>query len=125
MIPIGDANPTRRFPVMNWTLIAINVVVFLYELTLSSRQLDRLVSLWGVIPSSILFALGHPIETPLPVWATLITSQFLHAGWAHIIGNMLFLWVFGDNIEDVLGHFFYLVFYLAGGVAAGIVQAVV
>lgn len=125
MIPIADANPTRRFPAINWMLIGINVVVFLYELTLSSRQLDHLVTLWGVIPSHILFALGHPAETPLPVWATLITSQFLHAGWAHIIGNMLFLWVFGDNIEDVLGHFGYLFFYLASGVAAGIAQVIV
>ncbi len=125
MIPISDANPTRRLPVMNWTLIGLNVVVFLYELTLRSRQLDNLVATWGVVPSHILFGLGHPFQTPWPVWATLITSQFLHAGWAHIIGNMLFLWVFGDNIEDVLGHFGYLFFYLVSGVAAGIVQAVV
>jgi membrane associated rhomboid family serine protease len=110
---------------MNWMLIGANVVVFLYELTLRSRQLDLLVAQWGVVPANIFFGLGHPDQTPLVVWATLITSQFLHAGWLHIIGNMLFLWVFGDNIEDVLGHIGYLVFYLTGGVVAGLVQALV
>jgi membrane associated rhomboid family serine protease len=125
MIPISDANPTRRLPVMNVTLIAINVVAFLYELSLSTRQLDRLIATWGLEPGNILLAFAHPVQAPLSIWATLITSQFLHAGWAHIIGNMLFLWVFGDNIEDVLGHFGYLVFYLVSGVAAGIAQSVV
>ncbi len=125
MIPISDTNPTRRVPVMTWALIAINVVVFLYELTLSSLQLDRVIAFWGLYPSHILFALGHPFQAPWPIWATLITSQFLHAGWAHIIGNMLFLWVFGDNIEDVLGHIGFLFFYLVSGVAAGVAQAVV
>ncbi len=110
---------------MNWTLIGINVVVFLYELSLSSRQLDRLISIWGAVPINILFALSHPAQTPLQVWLTLVTSQFLHAGWFHILGNMLFLWVFGDNIEDVLGHITYVFFYLASGVIAMIVQSIV
>ena len=125
MIPIGDANPTRRIPITNWTLIAINVAVFLYELSLRSRQLDNLIVTWGVIPQNILLGLTHPIQAPIALWATLITSQFIHAGWAHILGNMLFLWVFGDNIEDILGHFGYLIFYLVSGIAAGIVQVVV
>lgn len=125
MIPIGDANPTRRFPIMTWSLIAINVVVFLYEISLRSRQLDNLFATLGMTPYNLMFGLVHPLQTPPVVWMTLITSQFLHAGWAHIIGNMLFLWVFGDNIEDALGHFGYLVFYLVGGIAAGIVQAFV
>ncbi len=125
VIPISDANPTRRFPIVNWALIGVNVAVFIYELSLSSRQLDTLIFTWGVTPSKILVALGHPAAVPLPVWMTLITSQFLHAGWAHILGNMLYLWVFGDNIEDVLGHFGYLIFYLIGGVVAGLVQSVV
>ncbi len=125
MIPISDANPTRRVPVVNWLLILTNVVVFLYELSLRSRQLDGLIVTWGVVPNNILFAFTHPFSAPLPIWATLITSQFLHAGWAHILGNMLFLWVFGDNIEDVLGHFGYLFFYLISGIAAGIVQVIV
>lgn len=125
MVPISDTNPTRRVPLVNWTLITINVVVFLFELTLPERQLNRLVAMWGAVPNNVLFALAHPLATPLNVWATLFTSQFLHAGWAHIIGNMLFLWVFGDNIEDALGHFTFLIFYLVSGVAAAIAQSVV
>ncbi|MDE3091567.1 MAG: rhomboid family intramembrane serine protease, partial [Chloroflexota bacterium] len=125
MIPISDRNPTRRLPIMNLTLIAINVVVFLFELTMRSRALDRFIMTWGTVPNNLLFALAHPTSAPLSIWATLITSQFLHAGWAHIIGNMLFLWVFGDNVEDILGSLSYLIFYLASGIAAGITQAVI
>lgn len=125
MIPISDANPTRRFPIINLLFIVTNVVVFLYEISLSTRALDNLVMAWGVIPSNIFFALANPFEAPLTVWLTLITSQFLHGGWAHIIGNMLFLWVFGDNIEDVLGHFGYLIFYLLAGIAAALIQVLV
>ncbi len=125
MIPISDSNPTRHWPIVNWTLIALNIVVFVYELTLRSRSLDHLIGLWGVVPSHILYGLSHPFLTPVSVWLTLITSQFLHAGWAHILGNMLFLWVFGDNIEDVLGHLTYLLFYLTSGVIAGLAQAFV
>ena len=125
MIPISDATPMRRFPLMNLTLIALNVAVFLYELSLSPARLDQLIATWGMTPGPLLNALAHPTQASFAVWATLITSQFLHAGWLHILGNMLFLWVFGDNIEDVLGHFAYLVFYLTCGIAAGIAQAVV
>ncbi len=125
MIPISDANTTRRFPITNWTLIAMNVVVFLYELSLNSRQLDHLISTWGAVPINILYAISHPVQAPLQIWATLITAQFLHAGWLHIIGNMLFLWVFGDNIEDVLGHLPYVLFYLISGAVAMIVQSIV
>ncbi len=125
MFPISDKSPTRRFPLMNLTLIAINVIVFLFELSMSPRQLDRFFTIWGVVPNNIFFAFAHPLQTPWTIWATLITSQFIHAGWAHIIGNMLFLWVFGDNVEDVLGSFVYLVFYLASGVAAGLAEVFV
>lgn len=125
MIPLADKNPTRSVPWVNWTLIALNLLVFFYELSLSTRQLDRLIFAWGVVPNNILFALTHPLQTPLNIWLTLITSQFLHAGWLHILGNLLFLWIFGDNIEDVLGHFTYLVFYLFCGTLAGLAQALV
>ncbi|MBI5030811.1 MAG: rhomboid family intramembrane serine protease [Chloroflexi bacterium] len=123
MIPISDQNPTRRFPIINYTLIAINVIVFIYELTLTPPQLDRLISHWGMNSAAVLQALFNPLSAPLLTWETLITSQFLHAGWAHIIGNMLFLWVFGDNIEDVLGHLGHIAFYFLSGIAAGIAQA--
>ncbi|CAG0941890.1 Rhomboid protease GluP [Anaerolineae bacterium] len=126
MIPIGDDNPSRRYgAVVNALLIAINVLIFLYELTLPPLALSQLIFKWGVVPDVILPALAEPFNAPPNVWASLITSQFLHAGWFHLIGNMLFLWIFGDNIEDALGTFTYLVFYLAGGVIAGIVQSIV
>jgi len=125
MFPIGDDNPSRRAPIVNWTLIALNVLVFVYELTLRPRALQSLFFTWGVIPHDVWLLLSHPVNTPWDVWATLFTSQFLHGGWAHILGNMLFLWVFGDNIEDALGHFTYLAFYLASGVAAAFAQSFV
>lgn len=113
MFPIGDENvPGAPPPIVNITLIVVNVLVFLYELALGSN-LDAFIATWAVIPASILR--GQDL-------ITLITSQFLHGGWLHLIGNMLFLWVFGDNIEATLGHFLYLVFYLAAGVVAGLAQ---
>ncbi len=126
MIPLADVNPTRRVPIMNLTLIGINVLVFLYELSLPDQALNRFMFNWGLVPHDLLFALGHPFAAQsLHAFETLITSQFIHAGWAHIIGNMLFLWIFGDNIEDVMGSFIYLIFYLVCGVAAGLAQTIV
>lgn len=125
MIPLSDANPTRRTPIANWLLIAINVIVFLYEISLPTRQLDRLIASLGVTPTLVLRAIANPSHSQIGTWETLITSQFLHAGWLHLIGNMLYLWVFGDNIEDILGHFAYVLFYLFSGVAAGVAQSVI
>jgi membrane associated rhomboid family serine protease len=125
MIPIGDDNPSRRVPTVTWTLIAINVFVFLFELTMRPRALESFFFAWGAIPHDVLLLMANPLDAPWDVWATLITSQFLHGGWAHIIGNMLFLWVFGDNIEDALGHFTFLGFYLISGIVATIAQSVV
>lgn len=126
MLPIGDVNPTRRVPVVNLTLIALNVVVFFFELQLSNRALDRFMFDWGVIPHNLLTAIAHPFaDGSLHAFETLVTSQFIHAGWAHIIGNMLFLFIFGDNIEDVMGSITYLFFYLISGIAAGLAQTLV
>jgi len=126
MIPIGDSNPLRRTPMMNWLLIAANVGVFFYELTLSSRTLDRFFLTWGVIPQNVLAALAGPLAPgSLHVFETLLTSQFIHGGWLHLIGNMLFLYIFGDNIEDALGRLGYLAFYLMCGVAAVLAQVFV
>ncbi|HEY7198850.1 MAG TPA: rhomboid family intramembrane serine protease [Candidatus Dormibacteraeota bacterium] len=112
MIPIGDDNAYRRtFPVVTYGLIALNVVVFLVELTQPDPQ-GYLVT-WGAVPARI--TAGQDLET-------LITSMFLHAGWLHLLGNMLFLFVFGDNVEDAFGHVRYLLFYLACGVLAGLGQ---
>ncbi len=123
MIPIGDSPRTRTLPIVNWTLIAVNVLVFLFELSLPSRALDRFLMIWGAVPVRIWGALlGHGDAFWL---ITLITSQFLHGGWAHILGNMLYLWVFGDNVEDRMGHLRYLAFYLLCGVIAGLIQTLV
>lgn len=112
MIPIGDDNTYRRtFPFVNYGLIAVNVVVFLVEL--SQPDVQAYLIRWGAIPASI--SAGRHLET-------LLTSAFLHAGWLHLLGNMLFLYVFGDNVEDALGHVRYLVFYLACAVLAGLGQ---
>jgi membrane associated rhomboid family serine protease len=123
MFPVGDVNPTRRFPVMTWLLFVINVVVFVYETRLGDRQLSRFVEEWGVVPADILGGFGGSprIDMPRELF-TLITSQFIHGGWLHIAGNMLFLLVFADNIEDRLGSVMFLAFYLFCGIVAAAVQ---
>ncbi len=126
MIPLSDKNPTRGVAILNLLLIATNILVFTYELGLSDKALNQFMFTWGVIPREVLNAIAHPFARgSAHAFLTLITSQFIHAGWAHIIGNMLFLWIFGDNIEDVLGWFFYLIFYLASGIIAGLAQTFV
>ena len=114
MIPIGDENAgTVIKPFVNWTLIGICAVVFVYELLLPPRLLDAFFLQWGAIPAEI---------TQFRDLHGLITSMFLHGGWAHFIGNMVFLLVFGDNIEDAMGHVSYLLFYLLTGIVAGLTQ---
>lgn len=120
MIPIRDENPTYSTPVIVYILIAINVVVFLHQMTLGSG-LEGFFQLYAVIPQELSASLnGTPPNQPVPELATLITSQFLHGGLMHIGGNMLFLWTFGDNIEHDLGHVKFLLFYLVCGVLAGL-----
>src|SRR5687767_11601313 len=101
MIPISDENKRQhRFPFITVILIAINAVVFFYQLSLSEQALEQFVLAYGVRPLEI--TTGRDIPPPIdwPIWATMFTSMFMHGGWMHIIGNMLYLWVFGDNIED-------------------------
>jgi membrane associated rhomboid family serine protease len=118
MIPIGDDPPPRRsFPIVTLTLIAVNVVVFIYELSVPNP--DQLFLSAGVTPLE--FAAGRDIPPPAPLhsyYATLITSMFLHGGLLHIGSNMLFLWIFGDNVEDRLGHLRFLIFYFLCGLGA-------
>jgi membrane associated rhomboid family serine protease len=110
MIPIGDDNIRRTsYPIVNLLLIVINVLVFLFEFSMSENALQGLINQWGAIPTQILA--GQRLET-------LFTAMFMHGGWLHLISNMVFLWIFGDNIEDILGHIPYLLFYLAGGLIA-------
>jgi membrane associated rhomboid family serine protease len=119
VIPIGDDSRGRRIsPVVNLSLIAINAAVFLYQISLPLQELQDFVYTYGAIPADLVAALESPSEEHVPVYATVLTSMFMHGGWAHFLGNMLFLWVFGANVEDAMGHFNYLVFYILGGVGA-------
>ncbi len=119
MIPISDEIPTRRVPLITYGLIVVNVVVFLYELLLGSN-VDQLFVAWGAVPAYITDPLNYPLAA-----MTLFTSMFLHGGWMHLVGNMLYLYIFGDNVEDMLGRVGYPLFYLAAGIAAGLAQIVV
>ena len=123
MIPIGDyAGARPRFPFVNIALIATNILVFLYQLTLPDARLEQFIYRWAAIPTEIVRGTDLPPTIPLPIYATLVTSIFLHGGWLHLGGNMLFLWVFGDNVENAFGSLKYLLFYLVCGVGASLVQ---
>jgi len=116
MFPIRDHNPSNRLPVVTWALIAANVAIFLSYfpgIGGSERQLMAFFDTWALVPAEVLAGDdGY----------TIVTSMFLHAGWMHLIGNMVFLWIFGDNMEDLLGHLGFLAFYLASGGAAALGQ---
>jgi membrane associated rhomboid family serine protease len=121
MIPLRDDQPRYSTPYVNYFLIALNVAVFFFELSVkaqSPRGYNALLYEFGIIPSH--FTDGFAYHANLGTFLTIFTSMFLHGGWWHIIGNMWVLWIFGDNIEDQLGHFVYLIFYLLCGLAAGI-----
>src|SRR5579884_2171738 len=122
MIPFSDpSQPDRIFPVVNIGLIVVNFLVFFYELSLEAQGtsvFNAFVFHYGLVPCEYT-AHCHPYAgTPAPFEVTLLTSMFMHGGWLHILGNMVFLWVFGDNIENAMGHLRYLLFYLLCGLAA-------
>lgn len=120
MIPLTDNNPIHRTPWVTRTLIAVCVIIFLYQLVLSAPDEHNLVLRAGAIPAVILGtrSLSPELMTAWPDWATIFSSLFLHGGFLHLAGNMMFLWVFGDNVEDAMGHWRFLIFYLLCGVAA-------
>lgn len=122
MIPVADSVASRQRPVVTQVIIGLCVAVFLYELTLRGAALDRFVERWGAVPRLILLAIGGDPRVPRTEIVTLFTSQFIHAGFLHLGGNMLFLWVFGRAVEDRLGRPLYAVFYLLAGAIAGLVQ---
>jgi membrane associated rhomboid family serine protease len=116
MIPLRDDNPSSSRPLVTYLIIATCAAVFLYMLSLGSeRQLERFVFQYGAIPGEVTGRGGATVTEEYP---TLITSMFLHGGWFHLVGNMLYLWIFGDNVEDLMGHVGFLIFYLLTGVAA-------
>jgi membrane associated rhomboid family serine protease len=120
VLPIRDHLPTRTFPFVNYLLIAANIAAFVLEATASvdGLRLETLTATWGLVPAR-LFA------DPVLGVETIFTSMFMHGGLAHLGGNMLFLWIFGDNVEDALGHARYLVFYLLGGLGAAAAQVLI
>ncbi|MEG5048054.1 rhomboid family intramembrane serine protease [Microcoleus sp. B4-C1] len=123
MVPLHDNNPTRITPYVNYGLIGINIVIFWYEASLSAPQLQSFVQTYAVVPNQLTTSFQSGDLTQILLQAmTLITSQFLHGGFLHLGGNMLFLWVFGNNIEDQLGHIKFLIFYLLCGALAGLAQ---
>ena len=128
MIPLRDRNPTRRTPIVTWALIGACFAAFALQLWISAsggeRALERFFVQWGAVPAEITDALesGNYLGQAT---IGMFTSMFLHGGWLHLLGNMLFLWIFGNNVEDRLGSIPFLLFYLVGGIAAALTQVVI
>jgi membrane associated rhomboid family serine protease len=122
MIPLNDLNPRRSFPVMTLLLIAANVAVFVHQITLPAAAGDAFVKTYALTPSHIQLALEGHRYTAFQAFLPLFTCMFLHGGFLHIIGNMWFLWIFGDNVEDQFGPFGFLLFYLVCGLGSGATQ---
>ena len=119
MIPLRDNIPSKGTPLVTWSIIAANWYVFYLQITAGGAPgFERFINHWAVIPA-------HLFSNPIKYWPTLITAAFLHGGWMHIIGNMLFLYIFGNNVEERMGHFKYLSFYLIVGVLANGSQALI
>jgi len=129
MIPLRDDQPCLSTPFINYFLIGLNLLVFVWEIIIqvqSPHALRAFVAEFGVIPQYTVAVLtGHSFDSPATAILPMFTSMFLHGSWMHVLGNMLFLWIFGDNVEDYLGHFRYLVFYLVSGLFASTAQIVV
>jgi len=122
-LPVYDDNPAVRAPIVTIGLIGLCTIVFLFQLTQDDDAVDRIAQAYGMVPAVVLGAHVPRNSTTIAPWLTLITSMFLHSGWLHIGGNMLFLWIFGNNIEDVLGPVRFLLLYLLSGIAAALSQA--
>ncbi len=124
MIPLRDDNPSFRPQIVTVSFIVMCVLVWLWQLSFGAQGGQRIVYALGVVPASLLGKQQLPPELSLVApWMTVFTSMFMHGGWMHLIGNMLYLWVFGDNVEDSMGHGRFVVFYLLCGVAAVLAQA--
>jgi membrane associated rhomboid family serine protease len=119
VIPLRDNIPTRTFPGVTVALIAANVLVFIYQISLGGEHAGVFVATFGAVPAQFTGAAPHAAPA-LPPGLTIVTSMFLHGGLLHLLGNMVFLWIFGNNVEDATGHLRFLVFYLACGAVAAI-----
>ena len=123
MVPLKDENPIKIVPYITYILIAVNILVFIYELSLNPNQLDIFFHLFAVVPKELTASFnGVDVHQGIPEIVTPITSQFLHAGFTHVGFNMLFLWIFGNNIEEELGRAKFVLFYLSCGVIAVLAQ---
>ncbi len=131
MIPLKDDAPRYSTPYVNYFIIVLNLLAFLFELTLPRTSRDLFMVQFGFVPARLIAllegvhrvrALGVVLPVNESAVLTVITAMFLHASWLHVLGNMWFLWIFGDNIEDYLGHFRYLLFYLLAGIAAALLH---
>ncbi|MEM6591084.1 MAG: rhomboid family intramembrane serine protease [Cyanobacteria bacterium P01_C01_bin.73] len=123
MVPLKDENPIRITPYVTYGLIAVNVLIFLFELSLSPPGLSGFFNQWAIVPKELTLSLQTGLGAPnLSEWITLVSSQFLHAGFLHVGGNMLYLWIFGNNLEEQMGRWRFLSFYLLCGVLAGLAQ---
>ncbi len=126
MFPIGDDNEQGTGPAyVTIAVIAINVLAFFLEINRpTDAAVQAFITAWGVVPQEYSAGVDLPPTIPYPLWTTLLTSMFLHGGWGHLGGNMLFLWIFGDNLEHRIGHLRFLMFYLVCGIAAGLAHIV-
>ncbi len=115
MFPLYVTVRSRKFPLVNLLLIIANVLAFLYEIQMGPSTLQGFIFTWGLIPA-------HFLSDPSSMWLTIFTAMFLHGGWFHIISNLWVLFIFGDNVEERMGSFRYLLFYLLSGTAAGLLQ---
>jgi membrane associated rhomboid family serine protease len=118
VLPIGDENDHAGIAVITISLIALNAIAFVVEINRPESAVQAFIFSWGVVPREYTVGADLPPHIPYPFWTTLFTSMFLHGGWGHLGSNMLFLWIFGDNIEHRLGHLRFLIFYIAAGLAA-------
>jgi membrane associated rhomboid family serine protease len=123
MIPLKDENPSKTIPIVNTCLILTNFSVFVYQNFFVPGGADPLILRLGFIPYEVINAVDMDPKNLVPVPLTLLTSMFIHGGWLHLLGNMLYLWIFGDNVEDTLGHIKYLCFYIMCGVMASLTHA--
>jgi membrane associated rhomboid family serine protease len=122
VVPLRDNNPTSTTPLVTYGLLGINMAVFLFQLSLSQGGIDAFFEHWAMIPAQLTQSFRGALQAPAYEWVTLVSSQFLHGGFFHLGGNLLYLWVFGNSIEDRLGHLKFLLFYLSCGALAGLVQ---
>ncbi|RPI88323.1 MAG: rhomboid family intramembrane serine protease [Chloroflexi bacterium] len=124
MLPLRDNIRSKSAPVITWAIIGANTLVFLYEILLASAGLDHFVAVWGLVPARLhLSQLSVLIENP-SLLLPLFTAMFLHNGWFHFLSNIWILFIFGDNVEDWMGHWRFLIFYLISGIAANLIHAV-